>query len=476
MGSGEDWFSEGSNFINRGNFDISSYRLDRDVAEFVLDDDSDNTSNPRGGYGPGNSYGGGSDGYGTGGKLGVETRNDVDFGYDASREGWVQAEQFNDMYGWYNNPLCGKHCARAPYFINTQTGIVTILKESNPRIGLYFRNLGQVIVNKASRLSLGGGGDGNGGWEFGYGCVVRIFGGIFNMEGAATKLYSKHAPSEEVGVSGDVWGGLNGTLEVSGGGPHQLADVFNGPRLVLFGGEVEVRSRFFDLRGGLAIHGGTLSFTVSSTRAFIDGDNFTMTGGTLRFVEILPHAAIHPTHIHNQVRNADRSYLTLTSEFLWSGGTLKGNAEIGAREDIRIGEELSPLAVATAWSSGLSAYANQHETTSEAQRLARKYGAQSATSASLKDVLPYFPQEPMRLESLLHLISYSRTRWFKGDIITSTQASFIEAGSVWMENPGSHTSRVLVEPLPGEHHNRNQLLTMWEDNEASIHQEFGGFA
>jgi hypothetical protein len=29
----------------------------------------------------------------------------------------------------------------------------------------------------------------------------------------------------------------NGTLEVSGGGPHQLADVLDGPRLTIFGGE-----------------------------------------------------------------------------------------------------------------------------------------------------------------------------------------------------------------------------------------------
>jgi hypothetical protein len=79
----------------------------------------------------------------------------------------------------------------------------------------------------------------------------------------------------------------NGTLEVSGGGPHQLADVLDGPRLTIFGGEVEVRSRFQDLRGGLSIHGGSLTYSISTTRVFIGGENFTMTGGEMRFVEVM---------------------------------------------------------------------------------------------------------------------------------------------------------------------------------------------
>jgi hypothetical protein len=186
---------------------------------------------------------------------------------------------------------------------------------------------------------------------------------------------------------------------------------------------------------------------------------------------------MHPTHLHNQVKNADRSFVTLTSPFLWSGGTLKGNAEIGAREEVRIGQEKPPLTVGTPWSSGYSAFANQDaSTTSDQQQQARKYGAQSAATASSQLLLPNYPQQSMRLENLLHFISYGRTRWFVGDVITSNGASYVDAGCVWMEDPRGHTSRVLAEPVAGEHQSRNHLLTMWEDNEASIHQDFGGFA
>jgi hypothetical protein len=102
-------------------------------------------------------------------------------------------------------------------------------------------------------------------------------------------------------------GGRNGTVEVVGGGPHQLSDVLNGPRLILLGGTVEVRSRFHELNGGLAIHGSAkLKFSVASARAFVGGDNFTMTGGELEFVQVLPFAAIHPSHIHSEVREGKK--------------------------------------------------------------------------------------------------------------------------------------------------------------------------
>ena len=69
----------------------------------------------------------------------------------------------------------------------------------------------------------------------------------------------------------------------------------------------------------------------------VSGSNLTMSGGELLCVEILPNAGIHPTHIHSEARNADRSFVTVNSKFLWSGGKMRGNAEIGAHEGVNIG-------------------------------------------------------------------------------------------------------------------------------------------
>lgn len=550
-------------------------------------------------YGAGNGYGGGSDGYGGGGRMGVPTLGDVDMGYAASRQGWAPGEQwveeserkqhpYEDLQRsassfsgrWYTNPVCGPHCARAPFLINTLTGTIVVKGGGRPRIGLFVRQLGVVEVAVGSRLTLSGGGDGDGTWNVGGN--LRISGGTFLMDGSATILTglntnvtinnteaptlaptmapstaaflfnnSNHtvnasttkssnyaalptmthtfinASSSATSDTYEIIVMVNGSVEVTGGGAHQLADVFDGPRLVILGGKVEVRSRYHDLKGGLTVHDGELAYTVATARVFwgrgganseesaalhalqgggnrallvqdrdADSPNVTFTGGTIYFVEVLPLAAAHPTHFHNGVKNADRTFVTCAAELHWSGGTLRGNAEVGARTGLRLGEARSPLAVATPWANGESAFADQTQGRSATEAAARLAGAQSlnaATGSSMGGVgsehykaahtgesptaqLPLYARPPMRLEALLTLVSYGRTRWFEGDVTTAGGASLVEAGVVWMENPGGHTARVLVEPVPGSEARRASLVSVWEDNEASMHQDFGGFA
>jgi hypothetical protein len=226
--------------------------------------------------------------------------------------------------------------------------------------------------------------------------------------------------------------------------------------------------------------------------------NVTVTGGTVSFVQVSPLAAAHPAHFHSGAKNADRTFVTCAAELLWSGGTLRGNAEVGLRAGLRLGQARSPLAVAAPWASGESAFADQTGGRSSAEAAARLAGAQSlhaatgsATSAaggggggyqrahrgeSATPQLPLFPRAPMRLDALLTLVSYGRTRWFEGDVTTSGGASLVEAGVVWMEDPQGQTARVLVEPVPGSEARRANLQTAWEDNDASMHQDFGGFA
>ena len=214
---------------------------------------------------------------------------------------------------------------------------------------------------------------------------------------------------------------------------------------------------------------------------------------------MLPHAAIHFAHIHNHNRNADRSFMTVASEVLWSGGTIRGNAEVAAREGLRLGQARGPLAVAVPWAQGEPALADQTRGRRASETAARVAGAHSLPAATGSTggtwdsrglradglagggdagtpQLPLFARPPMRLEALLHLASFGRTRWFEGDVTTSGGAALVEAGVVWMEDPAGHTARVLAEPEPGEQRRRAELTTMWEDNEASIHQDFGGFA
>jgi len=209
--------------------------------------------------------------------------------------------------------------------------------------------------------------------------------------------------------------------------------------------------------------------------------------------------------------------MTVTSELQWSGGTMRGNAEVACRVGMRVGMERSPLAHAAPWATRRGAYADQTDPASrtQAQEIARVFGAGSVAGVGgamhgrlaeelaaglatpqaaewaaqgggyrvkggggplLGDLLPLFAQPPLRLESLLHLVSFGRSRWFGSDVVVSGGASLVEAGVVWMEGPRGHTARVQQEPVPGEQNRRSKRLTVWEDNEASWHQDLGGWA
>ena len=90
---------------------------------------------------------------------------------------------------------------------------------------------------------------------------------------------------------------------------------------------------------------------------------------------------------------------------------------------------------------------------------------------------------PMRLEQGFLLVNYAALRWFSGDVVTQgNHAALVSAGTEALMFPQWHTARVLQEPddetTPGSTHRaqRGGLLTQWEDNDASIHQDLGGFA
>lgn len=209
---------------------------------------------------------------------------------------------------------------------------------------------------------------------------------------------------------------------------------------------------------------------------------------------------------------------------------MRGNAEVACRVGMRVGMERSPLPHAAPWATFRGAFADQTNPLSRtaAQAAARVFGAQSAAavggalnadlaeatggggvasaSASggsgvgftpeavgldaqggayrvrggggplLEDLRPLYTPKPLRLEALLHLVSHGRSRWFGGDVVVSGGASLVEAGVVWMEGPRGHTARVQQEPVPGEKARRSSRLTAWEDNEASWHQDLGGWA
>ena len=145
---------------------------------------------PYRGYGPGNGYGGGSDGYGGGGRLGVPTRGDVDLGWAAGRAGWAPGQQWDARLGgpaggggWYTNPVCGPHCARAPYLLNGPRAALVVDRGGRPRLGVAVRHLGEASVAAGARLTLGGGGDGDGSWALAG--TLRLAGGRFAMEGSS---------------------------------------------------------------------------------------------------------------------------------------------------------------------------------------------------------------------------------------------------------------------------------------------------
>ncbi len=89
----------------------------------------------------------------------------------------------------------------------------------------------------------------------------------------------------------------------------------------------------------------------------------------------------------------------------------------------------------------------------------------------------------MRLEKGFLLVNYAALRWFSGDVVTQgNHAALVSAGTEALMFPQWHTARVLREPddetTPGSTNRaqRGGLLTQWEDNDASIHQDLGGFA
>ena len=94
---------------------------------------------------------------------------------------------------------------------------------------------------------------------------------------------------------------------------------------------------------------------------------------------------------------------------------------------------------------------------------------------------------PMRLEAGFLLINYGRIRWYSGDVVTSgAQAALVNAGTESVMHPQFHSARILAEPFEGgaagggeedtSRSRRGALLTQWEDNDASVHADLGGFA
>jgi hypothetical protein len=148
----------------------------------------------------------------------------------------------------------------------------------------------------------------------------------------------------------------------------------------------------------------------------------------MRFVEVLPNAGIHPTHIHSEKRNADRSFVTVNSKFIWSGGKFRGNAEIGARQGVEIGS--------------------------------REFAEEDQT-------------ELMRLEMLCNLVNYGVFYWYWGDIVMKEQANFVNSGVITINDPDAHTGRIVNEFTEGFY---STYVATWEDNDASIHKDLGGFA
>ena len=76
------------------------------------------------------------------------TYGDVAVTWDSFRTGWAEGRQWSGNY-WYTNPICGPHCARSPYLLNT--GKITVPKLSRPVVGLTLRHLGVAIVPEGAR-------------------------------------------------------------------------------------------------------------------------------------------------------------------------------------------------------------------------------------------------------------------------------------------------------------------------------------
>lgn len=101
------------------------------------------------------------------------------------------------------------------------------------------------------------------------------------------------------------------------------------------------------------------------------------------------------------------------------GGTLKGNCEIGARAGIEVGGD------------------------------------------------------EKRLESLLHIVNYGNFLWYSGNIVLQEQGGIVNSGTITINQPETFTARILNQFTEGFY---DSLITLWEDNDGSVHQDLGGFA
>jgi len=203
--------------------------------------------------------------------------------------------------------------------------------------------------------------------------------------------------------------GGNGTVILSGG-LHSLPDVIV-PNVEIVGGTMEVRGRQLTMKGDVAIHNGTMRFTVTSTVAAIANGTLTIAEGELSFPEVLPNAAIHPAHLHTQVRNADRSRLVLLGPLVWRGGRIRGNVDVESR------------------------------------------------------VSTFLDGGPKHLEALAHVINYENLLWGTGDVITKEQGVLTNLGTTQMESPASFSASIVYGNTNDGccPHDDFELRT-WEDN------------
>merc|ERR1711924_335686 len=96
-------------------------------------------------------------------------------------------------------------------------------------------------------------------------------------------------------------------------------------------GTLEVNTRELMLLGDVAIHNGTFRFNMATTIAVVANASLTISGGELLFPEVLPNAGMHPSHLHTEVRNADRAQFRVLGPFVWRGGTIRGNVDVESR-------------------------------------------------------------------------------------------------------------------------------------------------
>ena len=60
-----------------------------------------------------------------------------------------------------------------------------------------------------------------------------------------------------------------------------------------------------------------------------------------------------------------------------------------------------------------------------------------------------------------------------GDIVMKEQANFVNSKTITIDNPDTHTGRIVNEFTEGFY---KTYVATWEDNDASVHTDLGGFA